>query len=350
MARLIAPPPPPGEPRAPGHDGPATARPSGTRPALPPPGTPGRLMTPPPQAAPPPSRPERLRSRAASARAAARRAPARAVSTARRTATRSAGVVRGLSRRALVAAVVALVLLVAGGAWLATRPPAPAPVTAADVSAAITAAQQAQASAEAAAPPDAGVAWSTIQPSLVLITATRPEGRGTGAGVVVNADGTILTAAHVVEGATSVRVAWVDGTTSAARVTKADTATDTATLLPATLPQPLVPATLGGGVRVGDPVFAVGHPLGLADSLSAGVVSALDRSVRVEGDRTLAHLIQTDAAVNPGNSGGPLLDRAGHVVGIVTGLANPSGEGAFSGIGFAVPIATAGGTAGSPPQ
>lgn len=257
---------------------------------------------------------------------------------------------RGLPRAARVAVTLAIALLLAGGAYLATRPPGPAPVTAADVAAAIRAAQQTQASAQAAAPADASVAWSTIQPSLVLVTATRPEGRGTGAGVVVNADGTVLTAAHVVEGATSVQVAWVDGTTSAARVTTSDTSTDTATLLPRTLPQPLVPATLGGGVRVGDPVFAVGHPLGLADSLSAGVVSALDRSVRVDGGRTLAHLIQTDAAVNPGNSGGPLLDKAGHVVGIVTGLANPSGEGAFSGIGFAVPIATAGAVAGTPPQ
>jgi S1-C subfamily serine protease len=79
-------------------------------------------------------------------------------------------------------------------------------------------------------------------------------------------------------------------------------------------------------------------------------VSALDRDVRVDGGRRLEHLIQIDAAVNPGNSGGPLLNGAGQVVGIVTGLANPTNESLFVGIGFAVPIATAGGAVGGPPR
>ena len=96
-------------------------------------------------------------------------------------------------------------------------------------------------------------------------------------------------------------------------------------------------------------MFALGHPLGLNGSLSAGVVSALDRTIRVSTGQTLEGLIQFDAAVNPGNSGGPLLNKAGQVVGIVTGLANPSEQDFFVGIGFAVPIATAGGVAGSPP-
>ena len=80
------------------------------------------------------------------------------------------------------------------------------------------------------------------------------------------------------------------------------------------------------------------------------MVSALDRSVQVAPDHSLKGLIQFDAAVNPGNSGGPLLNRDGQVIGIVTGLANPSQQSFFVGIGFAVPIATAGGVAGSPPQ
>jgi S1-C subfamily serine protease len=103
-------------------------------------------------------------------------------------------------------------------------------------------------------------------------------------------------------------------------------------------------------VRVGDDVYAVGHPLGLVDSLTAGVVSGVNRSIPVPGGVTLSGLIQFDAAVNPGNSGGPLLNRAGQVVGIVTALANPSDQGFFIGIGFAVPIATAGGAAGAPQQ
>ena len=107
---------------------------------------------------------------------------------------------------------------------------------------------------------------------------------------------------------------------------------------------------MGGAPQVGDDVFAVGNPLGLQDSLTAGVVSATDRSVRAQDGRTLHDLIQFDAAVNPGNSGGPLLNRDGQVVGIVTGLANPSKQAYFVGIGFAVPIATAGGVAGGPQQ
>ena len=112
----------------------------------------------------------------------------------------------------------------------------------------------------------------------------------------------------------------------------------------------IVPAVLGGGVQIGDDVYAAGHPLDLVDSLSAGVVSGLNRTVPIAGQATLTGLIQFDAAVNPGNSGGPLLNRAGQVVGIVTALANPTDQTFFVGIGFAIPIATAGGAAGAPQQ
>jgi S1-C subfamily serine protease len=103
-------------------------------------------------------------------------------------------------------------------------------------------------------------------------------------------------------------------------------------------------------VRTGDEVYATGHPFGLADSFSSGVVSGLNRTVPINDQQTLKGLIQFDAAVNPGNSGGPLLNKAGQVVGIVTALANPAGENFFVGIGFAIPIATAGGAAGAPQQ
>jgi len=259
-----------------------------------------------------------------------------------------------IPRRVLVTTVVLVLLLVAGGLYYARRDPGPPPLTQQDVNASIKKAQQDQAKAAAAAPPDGAVAYATIQPSLVLITTDRSTATvtetATGAGVIVNADGTILTALHVVEGATSIKVAYTDGTSSTARIVTQQPANDIATLAPATLPQTLVPAVLGGGLQVGAPVFAVGHPLGLTDSLSAGVVSALDRSIKGANGRTLSHLVQIDAAVNPGNSGGPLLNKAGQVVGIVTALANPSNQAFFVGIGFAVPIATAGGAAGSPPQ
>ena len=114
----------------------------------------------------------------------------------------------------------------------------------------------------------------------------------------------------------------------------------------------MVPATLGnpGAMRVGSDAFVVGNPFGLEDSMSAGVVSGLNRSFQAPGsNQVLRGLIQVDAAVNPGNSGGPLLDRSGAVVGIVNALVNPSKEDVFIGIGLAVPIDVAGGAAGLPP-
>ena len=256
-------------------------------------------------------------------------------------------------RRWVLAAVVAVVI-VAVGVFAFTRGPDTAPITATDVNKAV---QNGIAKAQedaAKAPPDAAAAYRVALPSLVTIATQRTGSngaeQGTGAGVVVSAEGTVLTALHVVEGARSIEVTFSDGTESSASVEDQDLATDIAVLVPERLPQVVVPAILGGGAQVGDAVFALGHPLGLTGSLSAGVVSALDRTVQVSSDRTLKDLIQFDAAVNPGNSGGPLLNKAGQVVGIVTGLANPSEQNFFVGIGFAVPIATAGGVAGSPPQ
>jgi S1-C subfamily serine protease len=126
---------------------------------------------------------------------------------------------------------------------------------------------------------------------------------------------------------------------------------DIAVLQPGQLPKLLVPAMLGNpnALRVGDEAYVVGNPLGLYGSLSAGVISGLKRSFTPSGrGQRLENLIQFDAAVNPGSSGGPLLNRYGQVVGIVTALANPSGQDAFSGIGFAVPIDVAGGAVGMP--
>jgi len=110
-----------------------------------------------------------------------------------------------------------------------------------------------------------------------------------------------------------------------------------------------VPATLGGGADVGAPVVAIGNPLGLTDSVSAGVISGLDRTADTDHG-TFSGLIQFDASVNPGSSGGPLLDAHGLVIGIVVSLASPDGEDAFAGIGFAVPIGAAlGGGGGQGP-
>ena len=184
---------------------------------------------------------------------------------------------------------------------------------------------------------------------------TVSTGATLGSGVVINERGSVLTALHVITGgsagakvAARIVVRFADGTRSFAHLARRRPASDIAVLAVDRLPSVVGPAVIGGAAGIGDPVFPVGNPLGLEDSVSAGVVSGLNRSIRTEGGAKLSGLIQFDAAVNPGNSGGPLLDREGDVVGIVTGLANPTRQPYFVGIGFAVPIATAGGAAGGP--
>lgn len=196
-------------------------------------------------------------------------------------------------------------------------------------------------------PPTSVEVYNAIIPPLVVIETDRAGGSGVGSGVIVNARGDVLTALHVVEGAGRITVSFSDGTGSPASVRSTDPEHDIAVLAPARLPEVVVPAVLGGGAQVGDEAFVVGHPLGLVASLSTGVISGLDRSFPVDSGKELSGMIQFDAAVNPGNSGGPLLNRNGQVIGIVTGLANSEGND-FSGIGFAVPIGTAGGAAGAP--
>ena len=248
------------------------------------------------------------------------------------------------------------VLLALGLWWLI--PAGPAPLTPADVDQAVQRGlEQAQQEEQQQARRTRRVAYQTISPSLVTVT-TRDPARpwsggadaGLGSGVIVNAGGAVLTALHVVDGAAQIQVGFADGTTSRARIAATQPDNDIAVLAVDRLPEVVVPAVLAGPPPVGDAVFAVGNPLGLQRSLTAGVVSATDRGIGTERGPELHGLIQFDAAVNPGNSGGPLLNRAGQVVGIVTGLANPARQSFFVGIGFAVPIATAGGGAGGPQQ
>jgi S1-C subfamily serine protease len=171
-----------------------------------------------------------------------------------------------------------------------------------------------------------------------------------GTGVIVTASGSVLTANHVIADRSAITITFADGTRSAATVTASSPATDTALLTPAKLPQPVVPATIGGGAQVGDEVVAIGNPLGLTYSVSAGVVSGLNRTATTR-DGKFGGMIQFDASVNPGSSGGPLLDAKGHVIGIVVSIADPDGKDAFAGIAFAVPIGAAlgaGGPGGGP--
>src|SRR5262249_17357 len=200
-----------------------------------------------------------------------------------------------------------------------------------------------------AAPANSAVVYQKIPPSIVPVRTTSPSPEP-GSGVMVKGRGSILTAYHVIDGAAGIRVVFADGTKSPATVVSSDPAHDIAVVKAEQPPEVIVPAVLGGGAQVGDDAYAVGNPLGYFDSLSAGVVSGLDRSAKTSDGKTLQGLIQFDAAVNPGNSGGPLLDRRGQVIGIVTALANPSRNGVFIGLGFAIPIGTAGGAANAPLQ
>jgi S1-C subfamily serine protease len=206
-------------------------------------------------------------------------------------------------------------------------------------------------------PPFSTQVYQIIQPSLVLIQTRieseegEPDG-GLGSGVVINDRGDILTSLHVVEGAGEIEIVYADGTHSNGQVIVEQVENDIAVLSSDQLPEVLIPAVLGNpnSMRVGDEAFAVGNPFGLYSSMSAGVISGFGRTFQPEGrDQMLEGLIQIDTAVNPGNSGGPLVNRYGQVIGIVVGIINPTNAEFFIGIGFAVPIDVAGGAAGIPP-
>jgi len=198
-------------------------------------------------------------------------------------------------------------------------------------------------------PPGVGV-FNSVRPGIVVIEQGNGKDESLGSGVIINTQGQILTALHVVQDPGDITVTFADGSQSGATVQSRDPDHDIAVLATDKPPGVIVPVTLGGSVRVGDETFALGHPLGLVDSLTAGVISGLDRSFPLPNGKTINGLIQFDAPVSPGNSGGPLLNTKGQVVGIVTGLANPSGNADNVGIGFAVPIGSAGRAAGAPQQ
>jgi S1-C subfamily serine protease len=200
--------------------------------------------------------------------------------------------------------------------------------------------------------------YQVIQPSLVLIQAQSngADGQvlnGLGAGVVVNQNGDILTSLHVVTNATNIELTFADGSQSSGQLINTQPQNDIAVVRANQPPALIVPATLGNpnAMRVGDEAYVVGNPLGLYSSMSAGVISGFNRSFTPpNSDQQIQGLIQIDAAVNPGNSGGPLLNRDGEVVGIVAALVNPTQQNVFIGIGLAVPINVAGGAAGLPPD
>ena len=201
-------------------------------------------------------------------------------------------------------------------------------------------------------------AFDIIRPAVVRVRGLGVDENGdeiersVGTGVVIVDSGVILTNLHVVANATKLALVFSDGLESEASVIALHPDQDLAVLQAKTIPDDLTAATMRStkDLALGEDVMAVGFPFGIGPSVSAGVVSGLRREYRSpEGKRVLTNLIQFDAAANPGNSGGPLVTAEGEVVGIVTGLLNPTEQRVFIGIGFAVPIESAAGAVGLSP-
>jgi putative serine protease PepD len=239
--------------------------------------------------------------------------------------------------RAAAAAVTAVGVVVAGAAIACSGPPAAVSQSA---SSGVT---------SATGCPVISVA-DAVLPSVVTISATGPAGGGTGSGEVIKSDGYILTNNHVIAGAASggtVEVLFSDGDTAPATIVGRDVLTDLAVLK--VRPAHGLKAIAFGSsdsVQVGEPVVAIGAPLGLSGTVTSGIVSALDRTIEVpaENDRSalLTSAVQTDAAINPGNSGGALVNCAGQLIGVPTaGATVPTTSGGSSagniGLGFAIP-------------
>jgi S1-C subfamily serine protease len=169
------------------------------------------------------------------------------------------------------------------------------------------------------------------------------QGTATGSGIVIDANGTILTNYHVVENAVKVTVSFEKGKSVEAKVVGKDPSDDLAILRIPTDGLVLHPLKLGDSstVEVGDPVYAIGNPFDLERTLTTGVISALQREITAPNGFTINHVLQTDAPINPGNSGGPLLNINGEVIGINSQIETGSSGGGSVGIGFSIPINTA---------
>ncbi len=202
-------------------------------------------------------------------------------------------------------------------------------------------AEEARSQIQEMAPEDLAILFDRISPSVVRVSVITEGGVGSGSGFVIQEGGLILTNNHVIQNAVSVSVTLKDGTELPAEVLGRDPSTDVALLRVAS--RPLPPVGLGDSdrVRIGEQAIVIGSPFGFDQSLTAGYISALGRKLRSGDDygTEIDNVIQTDAAVNPGNSGGPLLNTEGEVIGITTAIFSTGGG--FEGIGLAVPINTA---------
>jgi putative serine protease PepD len=197
----------------------------------------------------------------------------------------------------------------------------------------------APAAAPARSATDVSALYERVRLGVVSVEASDGSGGGaTGSGFVLDKEGYILTNDHVVTGADSVKVRFVEGGPANVKVVGVDQSTDLALLKVDTDSSRLHPLPLGSShtLKVGKPVIAIGSPFGLEGTLTTGIVSAVDRSIKAPNNFPIDNVLQTDAAINPGNSGGPLLDGDGRVVGINAQIATTTQ--ANSGVGFAIPI------------
>jgi serine protease DegQ len=293
--------------------------------------------------------------------------------------------------RALPAAAAVLISLAVAGGWWFTHP-APAPLTQWDIDNAVKytlghtepgpakttiaaatiapsvvrvdgylspehAAQEAKAEAEEARKHH--LKGEPLPPPAPMPSTKAPDGKdvhpdSTGSGVVIDDKGDILTNLHVIHSTDRWVVTFFDGSTSEATVVNVQPENDLAVIRTKSQPDDLKPATLAStaGLYPGDTVVAVGFPFGIGPSVSSGVVAGLKREFDDPSDKdkpSLTNLIQFTAPVNPGNSGGPLVNRDGEVVGIVTAIYNPTGQRVFAGMAFAVPIENAAKAVGNNP-
>ncbi|HTE64030.1 MAG TPA: trypsin-like peptidase domain-containing protein [Solirubrobacteraceae bacterium] len=271
-----------------------------------------------------------------------------------------------MTRRSLTAGLVAgtLALGAGGGAGAATLLATDTPATTATATTPVGGATTRTASTTASGNLDVTAVYDQTKQGVVDIKATGTAQRGfgrpsqttaQGTGFVIDKDGHIVTNQHVIDGAQSIEVTFADGTTATATVVGADASRDVAVLKVDVAADMLTPLTFAGSgsVEVGQDVVAIGNAYGFSETVTAGIVSALGREITAPDGSTISGAIQTDAAINSGNSGGPLLDADGQVVGVNAQIYSESG--ANSGVGFAIPAETvqqavAGilGTGGSP--
>jgi S1-C subfamily serine protease len=256
---------------------------------------------------------------------------------------------RKLPRGVLAGLAVAAALIL----FYSMMPPAPRAITQEDIDAAVMRTLE-----NNTLPSRMAKAFDVIRPAVVRVRGMGVDEMGeeveqsVGTGVVIVDSGIILTNLHVVASATRLQLEFADGLLAEASVIALQPEQDLAVLQAKTIPDDLIAATMRStkDLALGEDVMAVGFPFGIGPSVSSGVVSGLNREYRSpEGKRVLTNLIQFDAAANPGNSGGPLVTAEGEVVGIVTGLLNPTEQRVFIGIGFAVPIESAAGAVGLSP-